>query len=125
LEKLSSNIIVTGFVEDVRPYLAKSKIAVMPIRIARGIQNKILEAMAMALPIIVNEKLSNSLNKLDKNDVFIYEDAKDLINIVLDNIYKDALLREMGAKMRKYVMKNYCWETNLGKMADNIKIIDT
>src|SRR5918995_932964 len=47
-------IIVTGRVEDVRPYVAHAAVAVAPLRIARGIQNKVLEAMAMARPVVAS-----------------------------------------------------------------------
>ena len=45
-------MIVTGTVPDVRPYLARASVAVAPFRVARGVQNKILEAMAMGLPVV-------------------------------------------------------------------------
>src|SRR3546814_1784778 len=47
-------IVVTGRVEDIRPYLAHAAVAVAPLRVARGIQNKVLEAMAMARPIVTS-----------------------------------------------------------------------
>jgi glycosyltransferase involved in cell wall biosynthesis len=46
------NVTVTGRVEDVRPYLKHASVAVAPLRIARGIQNKVLEALAMARPVV-------------------------------------------------------------------------
>ncbi len=46
-------IVVTGGVEDVRPYLQHAAAVVAPLRIARGIQNKVLEAMSMARPVVV------------------------------------------------------------------------
>ena len=51
---IDDNIIVTGFVEDVRKYLAMATVSVAPLRIARGIQNKVLEAMAMGVPVVAH-----------------------------------------------------------------------
>ena len=50
----SESIVVTGTVPDVRPYLAHANAAIAPLRIARGIQNKVLEAMAMARAVFVS-----------------------------------------------------------------------
>ena len=46
------NVVVTGAVDDVRPYLARALVSVAPFRIARGVQNKVLESMAMGVPVI-------------------------------------------------------------------------
>jgi len=54
-------IFVTGAVEDVRPYLAHARLAVAPLRVARGIQNKVLEAMAMAKPIVATRAATEGL----------------------------------------------------------------
>lgn len=125
LSKLSKNIIITDFVNDVRPYLAKAKFAVMPIRIARGIQNKILEAMAMTIPVIINEKLYNSLSNLNRKDIFIYKDAEELSQIIINNIDDNERLSQIGNKLRKYVIKNYCWDVNLNLMKNKIRNLDT
>ncbi len=124
MAKLSDNVVVTGFVEDVRPYLAKSRMAVMPVRIARGIQNKILEAMAMELPVVINEKLFQTLNCPDADSIFIYRDAEHLKQIILANFNNDQILFSMGRNLRKFVLENYHWETNLSQMKEQIKSID-
>ena len=121
LMNLNPNIIVTGYVEDVRPFLSKSRLAVLPIRIARGIQNKILEAMAMAIPVVINEKLYASLSNLNRNDVFIYKDAEDLSKIILDNIGNENRLIQIGNKMRKYILEYYSWDFHLNMLKDYIK----
>ena len=46
-------VVVTGMVDDVRPYVAHAAVSVAPLRLARGIQNKVLEAMAMAKLVVV------------------------------------------------------------------------
>jgi glycosyltransferase involved in cell wall biosynthesis len=49
-------IIVIGAVDDVRPYLARAQAVVVPLRIARGVQNKVLEALAMGKPVLASEQ---------------------------------------------------------------------
>ena len=124
LGNLNPNIIVTDFVNDVRPYLAKSKFAIMPIRIARGIQNKVLEAMAMAIPVIISEKIYTSLSNLNRNDVFIYKDAEELLQLIVNNIDKNEWLSEKGNNLRNYVINNYSWDQNLDYMKSKIKNLE-
>jgi len=52
LPKTHPNVIITGFVDSVRPYVVNAAVFVAPMRIARGVQNKILEAMAMGVPVV-------------------------------------------------------------------------
>jgi sugar transferase (PEP-CTERM/EpsH1 system associated) len=70
-------IFVTGRVEDVRPYLQHSRVVVAPIRIARGIQNKVLEGMAMARPIVVSAAAAKALSAMAGRDLDVADDATE------------------------------------------------
>jgi sugar transferase (PEP-CTERM/EpsH1 system associated) len=107
----SNNVIVTGAVNDVRPYIAKAKMAVIPLRIARGVQNKILEAMAMAIPVVIPENLFSTLDNISKDDVFVYKNREALVNIIIESINNNSLLKSRGMGHRKYVMDNLNWDT--------------
>ncbi len=104
-----SNVIVTGYVEDVRPYLAKSKIAVIPLRIARGIQNKVLEAMSMELPVIISQKIYASLQNPVPQNVLIFKDEYHFVDLILSLINDDARIKETGKRLREYVLQYYNW----------------
>jgi sugar transferase (PEP-CTERM/EpsH1 system associated) len=73
VQALAANpkIIVTGRVDDVRPYVAHAKLAVAPLRIARGIQNKVLEAMAMGKPIIATTAAMEGIPYHESLDIFV------------------------------------------------------
>jgi sugar transferase (PEP-CTERM/EpsH1 system associated) len=66
---------VTGTVPDVRPYLAHAAVAVAPLRIARGIQNKVLEAMAMARPVVASPQAFEGIRARPGQDLLIGQDA--------------------------------------------------
>jgi glycosyltransferase involved in cell wall biosynthesis len=102
---------VTGRVADVRPYLAHAALVVAPLRIARGIQNKVLEAMAMARPVLATPQAFAGLRALPGRDLLVGADAKTLAALageVLDGQHAD-----LGAAARAAVERDYAWETTL------------
>jgi sugar transferase (PEP-CTERM/EpsH1 system associated) len=113
------NVFVTGSVDDIRPYIACATISVAPLRIARGIQNKVLEAMAMAKPILATK---NALNGID-----IPEEFSPVVAETVDEMVDGALTllnssdKEKGVKARQYVLEHYNWDTNLRRIDDLLK----
>jgi len=104
-------VVVTGRVADVRPYLSHAVAAVAPMRIARGIQNKVLEAMAMARPVIVSEAGIEGIKATHGQDVLVARQAGDyavLLQNILDDKYKT-----LGASARLRVIQDFSWEKNL------------
>jgi sugar transferase (PEP-CTERM/EpsH1 system associated) len=105
------NIRVTGRVEDVRPYLAYAVAAVAPMRIARGIQNKILEAMAMAKPVVATPEAKEGIDATAGKDIIIATDAKQFaygLRLALSE--RGA---EIGNRARQKVEACYPWSTTL------------
>ncbi len=109
LSENSENIIVTGYVADIRPYIARSKLAVIPLRIARGIQNKILEAMAMEIPVVMPRNILNTFENLDESAVLVYDNENSMVDVIVNSINDNALLERVGRKSREYVMHNHDW----------------
>lgn len=102
---------VTGTVPDVRPYLAHAKVAVAPLRIARGIQNKVLEAMAMAKPVVVSPQALEGIIAETGRDLVLAEDAPQFAFAV------NALLSQpdqtLGRNAREQAIARYGWASNL------------
>ena len=115
-----SGVVVTGRVEDIRPYLAYAVAAIAPMRIARGIQNKVLEAMAMACPVIVSEAGIEGIGAIDGEDVLVARQTSDYgryIDNVLSKKYKT-----LGSSARRRVIQDFSWENNLplvGRLLEN------
>jgi sugar transferase (PEP-CTERM/EpsH1 system associated) len=105
---------VTGSVPDVRPYLMHADVVIAPLRIARGIQNKVLEAMAMAKTVVVSPQALEGISAQTGVDLMLAEDAGQF----LDTLSK--LLTEkndqMGIAARKKVVANYNWDSNLQRV---------
>ncbi len=113
VRKLASlpGIVVTGRVEDVRPYLAHAAAAIAPMRIARGIQNKVLEAMAMARPVIVSEAGIEGIGAVHGEEVLVVSQASDYGRYIDDVLAQN--YRTLGPSARLRVMQDFSWKNNL------------
>jgi sugar transferase (PEP-CTERM/EpsH1 system associated) len=105
---------VTGSVPDMRPYLAHADIAVAPLRIARGIQNKVLEAMAMAKAVIVSPQALEGIKAVPGSELLLAENAEEFIAAVT------ALLTQpnaaLGHAAREKAVSVYGWDSNLARV---------
>ncbi|MBD9357772.1 TIGR03087 family PEP-CTERM/XrtA system glycosyltransferase [Methylomonas albis] len=102
-------VMVTGRVEDVRPYVAHADVVVAPLRIARGIQNKVLEAMAMAKPIVATTAAMEGIPGGADLQVAIADSAEDFASLVLR--FLEQRIELVGAN-RRYVESDFSWEQN-------------
>ncbi|MGC2049584.1 MAG: TIGR03087 family PEP-CTERM/XrtA system glycosyltransferase [Gallionella sp.] len=104
-------VVVTGMVPDIRPYLAHARLAVAPLRIARGIQNKVLEAMAMAKPVIASIQALEGITANAGEEVLLARDSGEFIATVSALLKRP--LEAVGKAARVRVQVNYSWELNL------------
>lgn len=107
---------VTGAVDDVRTWLSGADIVVAPLRIARGIQNKVLEAMAMAKPVVASTAAAEGIDAVDGEHLMVAQDAGEeaaMVSALLSDT--DARLR-LGAAARAHVMAHYGWDAQLAPL---------
>jgi glycosyltransferase involved in cell wall biosynthesis len=105
-------IVVTGRVADVRPYVAHARAVVVPLRIANGIQNKVIEAMAMAKPVIATPRALTGVVLDRDQEVVVGDGAAGFAEAVLSTLARDDLAA-LGFHARARVLASYVWETNL------------
>jgi len=122
VERLASRagIEVTGAVRDVRPYLAHAEAAVAPLRVARGVQNKVLEAMAMARPVVAT---SAALEGLDLPGTLRRggDTPEDFASAVVALLRSPQERRNIGALGRTWVQENHDWARTLRPVLDLIE----
>lgn len=101
---------VTGAVPDVRPHLADAAAAVAPFRIARGVQSKVLEAMASGLPVAGTHLAFQGLTARRDDGVRAADTPEALAGEIIPLLRDPALRRAVGAEARRYVERNHRWE---------------
>jgi sugar transferase (PEP-CTERM/EpsH1 system associated) len=112
-------VIVTGSVPDVRPWLAAADVVVAPLGMARGVQNKVLEAMAMARAVVASPDAFAGIEAEPGRDLIVAgpgEDAAAVLSLLRDA----AKAAEIGQNARHRVEARYGWESRLAPLADMI-----
>lgn len=116
----SEHVKVSGWVEDMRECYAKSKIFIAPMQIGTGLQNKLLEAMAMKLPCITSGLANNALQASEDNEILVGyspEDYAEKISLLLGDTGTYNKIAEGGYQ---FALKNFNWETQAEKINDII-----
>lgn len=110
----NNNIIVTGFVDDLTAYVSDSCVAVAPVQIAAGIQNKVLVAMGTGIPVIMTSLISEAIPELvnDKNCI-IQDDNKAFAEKCLLLMKDNTLRNEIAMQGYEMVKNNYSWNSKL------------
>jgi sugar transferase (PEP-CTERM/EpsH1 system associated) len=105
-----TNVIVTGTVPDVRPYLAQARVAVAPFRLARGVQNKVLEAMAMGLPVVGTSETFKGIAATEQDGIRIARDPLSFAEHVTTFLRDTSLGSQAGQQGRGFVERHHRWE---------------
>lgn len=109
-------VTVTGFVPDTRPWLQHADVAVAPMRVAPGVQNKILEAMSMACPVVTTPVCAEAIEAEPHRSLLVAADAEGLVRAI-ERLLQDAELRaRIGAEGRRFVMQRYAWPDRLATL---------
>ncbi|CAH9019175.1 glycosyltransferase family 4 protein [Candidatus Nitrosacidococcus sp. I8] len=110
LALVKNNVIVTGFVEDIRPYLAQATVFACPMRKGAGIKNKILQAWAMGKPIIASPTAVGGLSVREGENILIRSGAKETANAIVEVIKNKILQQKLAEEGRKTICTHYTWE---------------
>lgn len=108
---------VWGRVDDMRPWLAAADCALVPLEIGRGIQNKVLEAMAMALPVVLSKEAATGIPARHGEHFLIAENDERLAQAVLAAIDDPARATAMGQAARRFVVDDMGWDAALAPLA--------
>ncbi len=110
----SGDVIVTGEVEDIRGWLAVAALVVAPLKLARGIQNKVLEAMAMARPVVASSAAAEGIDH--KGTIAVGTSGGDIADAVTLLLSDRRKAVELGLAARARVMARYGWSARLAPL---------
>ncbi len=109
---------ITGKVDDVREFMKDCKVSVCPVKIAGGVQNKILEAMSMGIPVVTTPEGAEGIGA-EENILAVAKSNEDYAQKVISLMYNSDLNNEIGCKSRKFVDENFSWE-KVGNIFDEL-----
>lgn len=109
-------VVVTGYVPDLRPYLTQATLAVSPLRYGVGIQNKVLEAMATATPVIAARQANRALAAQPGRDLLLAESAAEYASAISGLLSDPARRARLGRNGRRYVEQHHNWEQAVARL---------
>ena len=109
-------VTVTGSVPDVRPYLRKSALMVAPLAIARGTQNKILEAMAMGVPVVTSRVAAGGVDARDPEDFLAATTPDEYVAAILAVMDDSALRRRLATQGRARMLSHHAWDRSMRRL---------
>jgi len=126
VRKLASlpGVTVTGTVQDVRPFIGQARIAVAPLRISQGIQNKVLEALATGLPVVASPTAAAGFQKMEHVPLVLAESPTAFADVVCDLLRRPPLGPEQVRLCREQLRLHYDWATNLAVFDQIIRQFD-
>jgi len=116
----SKNIQVTGWVEDIREYYAKARIFIAPMQIGTGLQNKLLEAMAMKIPSITSPLANSALEAKPEKEILIGNNPEEFANHIVRLLENKEFADNLAEQGYKFVHDNYNWESATKKLEEII-----
>jgi sugar transferase (PEP-CTERM/EpsH1 system associated) len=117
----SNHVEVSGWVPDMRECYASAKIFIAPMQIGTGLQNKLLEAMAMEIPCITSPLAFRALNAKAGEDLLVAETPDEYVNQILFLLNNPGKAREIGINGRVFVHNNFSWENESAKIEALLK----
>lgn len=107
---------VTGSVDDVRPYVRRSAVNVTPLTIARGTQNKILEAMAMGVPVVASALAAGGIDALAPDHLLIADGAEDFSEAVISVLTNTRERQRLSQAGRDRVCSHHDWTHSMKRL---------
>jgi sugar transferase (PEP-CTERM/EpsH1 system associated) len=116
LRLAQENVTVTGWVDDIRTYYACSKIFIAPMQIGTGLQNKLLEAMAMQIPCITSPLANNALKAEHRKNILIAHEVQEYVMATLELLEDDQLSKSIAKNGYSFVKQNYDWKSTTNEL---------
>jgi glycosyltransferase involved in cell wall biosynthesis len=102
---------VTGAVDDVRPFVERAALSLCPVRVAGGVQNKILESLALGVPVVTSPEGFEGLGARGEDDgVRVARDTAQFAKLSLELMRDSGLRNELGRRGHAFIARSYDWD---------------
>lgn len=112
-------ISVTGYVPDVRPHVADAAVAVAPLSIARGTQNKVLECMAMGIPVVASPQVAKGVQAIPGRHLLVGNSSREFADQVIALLQEPERRRKMADEAHQQVVSAHSWSESM-KLLDEV-----
>ncbi|GAG12688.1 unnamed protein product, partial [marine sediment metagenome] len=120
------NVVVTGFVKDLRDYYNKASVFVAPMTFVVGIQNKVLEAMAMEVPVVSTTLANEGIDARPGEEIFVEDEPSAFADRVVELLKNKDLRKKISTNAKEFVERNFPWEKVVDRMDEvHLKISKT
>jgi sugar transferase (PEP-CTERM/EpsH1 system associated) len=109
-------VTVTGSVDDVRPYVQNTALTVAPLSIARGTQNKILESMAMGVPVVASVQAASGVDALPGEHLLVADTPQEYSDAILSLLEEPDKRAHFATSGRERVLCNHSWDSSMGRL---------
>lgn len=113
------NVVVTGYVTDIRPWVQGCAVCAIPLRVARGVQNKVLEAMAMSMPVVCSPAAAEGVDAADREHLRVAQygnDGRDFAEAIAECIDDEEKSRGLATAGRARVIERYGWDPRAAEL---------
>jgi hypothetical protein len=114
-------VTVTGFVPDVRPYLQRAAVSLAPLYIARGVQNKILESMAVGAPVVCSSLAARGIDATPGEHFLTADTPEEYAEAILRLLERPDERRRLAIAGRARVLSHHSWSGAMAKLDDIIE----
>jgi len=118
LARNNKNIKITGWVNDIRLSYLKGKIFIAPMMIGTGMQNKLIEAMALGIPCITSPLANNAIKGIHNESIIVAENKFEFVNGIQKLLSDDKFYLKISEGGRNLALSNFDWEKNTKKLID-------
>jgi len=118
-------VLVTGHVPDVRHYANDAAVSVAPLRIARGTQNKILESMAMGIPVVASPPAAKGIDAVPGRDLLVAEDTESFAERVLEVLENHHLRKSLSEAALKQLEAAHRWSASMSTLDRIVALAST
>ena len=111
------DIVVTGFVPDMRLWYCRADVCIVPLRIARGVQNKVLEAMAMEKSVVATSQALQGISVIPGRHLMVADKPEVFAQAVMDLLNDSARAGDLGIEARKFVISAHAWDYHMAQFS--------